>query len=393
MNVLYRPTLFSPAFIRETEQFYNRMAQKGWLLEKIGPLFLKFKKGSPENRTYRIVLPETNHIVPFEAIPDEQAARYREAGWELLPSNSSFQVLTTPEGISLPEPYQTQEDAFFLIRYLNRLRKNLVLLLVFLVLLPGIIALFFGVNHPLRRLTAAFFLTFYTDTGSFLFYFFTYALILLHLLREAFYGQRLKTRIQAGEPWASRELSDHRFGRGLSLLFACAACLGLLLLGVQKYTARSLPYREASGPYLDARDLGLDESWRWVDFDLDTYEYVDAGITRTNTPFSQIWESSGTFRNDLPVTHSFYQTVYRAASPALAGRIASLLEWKARLTDNCGAFEPFPPGDLDRASCVLSENHQEYILVKNDTVWHLSILGSGWASPETFFRAAAEKAN
>lgn len=391
MNTRYLFTSFSPAFIRETELSYNHMAKKGWLLEKTGLIFLKFRKGEPEDRTYRIVLPETDHVVPFEEIPAEQAQRHREEGWELLPSNASFQVLTAPEGLSLPEPYRTPEAASFLIRHLNRLRKNLIFLLVFLILLPMLIAFFFGINHPFRRLIASFFLSFYTETGIFLFYFFLYAVILFWLLREAVSGQKLKRRILAGEAWNVWRPAGHRISRGFSLFLTAAACLSLLFHVYQKQNIRSLPYREASGPFLNGKDLGLDEDWLWADYDLKTYEYTDTMITETSTPFLDSWSSGGTFRNGDLATYPFVQTVYRTADSETARRLAALLEWNARTTHHCGIFEPLPTDELTLALAVLEKNDREYILVKGDTVWHLSFLGPGWISTEDLLKAIAEK--
>lgn len=391
MNTRYRFTSFSPAFIRETELLYHHMAEKGWLLEKTGLIFLKFKKSKPENRIYRIVLPETNHIVPFEEIPAEQAARYREEGWELLPSNASFQVLTAPEGAAPPEPYRTPQAASYLIRYLNRLRRNLVFLLIFLVLLPALIAFFFGVNHPFRRLIAGFALSFYTETGIFLFYLFLYALILLWLLREAVCGQRLKRRILTREAWSAWQPAAHRFSRGLSRFLAAAACFSLLFHAYQKQNIRSLPYREASGPFLNAEDLGLGENWLWADYDLENYEYTDTLITETSTPFMDIWRSDGTFRDGDRTTYPFLQTVYQTSDSKAARRLAALLEWNARATYHCGIFETLSTDELDLARAVLEENDREYILVKGDTVWHLSFLGPGWISQEELLKAAADK--
>lgn len=391
MNTRYRFTSFSPAFLRETELSYNHMAKKGWFLEKTGLIFLTFKKGDPEDRTYRIVLPETDHIVPFEELPAGQADRYREEGWELLPSNASFRVLTAPEGVSLPEPYRTPQAASYLIRYLNRLRKNLIFLLVFLILLPSAIAFFFGVNHPFRRLAAGFALSFYTETGLFLFYFFLYVLILFWLFREAVGGQKLKRRLPAGESWHAWRPAGHRFSRNLSRLLTAAAVLSLLFHVYQKQNILSLPYREVSGPFLNARDLGLDESWTWADYDLETYEYTDTRITRASTPLLSSWTSGSAFRDGSDTVRPFTQTVYRTAGAGEAGRLAAILEWNARTTHHCGQFETLPTDELDLARAVLEENDREYLLVKGDTVWHLSFFGPDWISSEDLMQAAAKK--
>ena len=40
--------------IGENEQFYGRMAQRGWLLDKRGAYLSRFRKGEPQQRKYRI---------------------------------------------------------------------------------------------------------------------------------------------------------------------------------------------------------------------------------------------------------------------------------------------------------------------------------------------------
>ena len=42
--------------IGENEQFYGRMAQRGWLLDKRGAYLSRFRKGEPQQRKYRIEL-------------------------------------------------------------------------------------------------------------------------------------------------------------------------------------------------------------------------------------------------------------------------------------------------------------------------------------------------
>ena len=78
--------------IGENEQFYGRMAQRGWLLDKRGAYLSRFRKGEPQQRKYRIELSSPHFLDDDQSLPEEQIQLYEECGWKLTAENGLVQV-------------------------------------------------------------------------------------------------------------------------------------------------------------------------------------------------------------------------------------------------------------------------------------------------------------
>ena len=83
MNRIYRlhPREYA---LGETEVFYARMARKRLLLEKRGAYLSRFRKGTPENRKYRIELASPSLLDGETGLPEEQIQLYGECGWGFM---------------------------------------------------------------------------------------------------------------------------------------------------------------------------------------------------------------------------------------------------------------------------------------------------------------------
>ena len=104
MNRIYRlhPREYA---LGETEVFYARMARKGLLLEKRGAYLSRFRKGTPENRKYRIELASPSLLDGETGLPEEQIQLYGECGWEYITSCGLIHVFSAAENSPAPEIY------------------------------------------------------------------------------------------------------------------------------------------------------------------------------------------------------------------------------------------------------------------------------------------------
>ena len=106
--------------IGENEQFYGRMAQRGWLLDKRGAYLSRFRKGEPQQRKYRIELSSPHFLDDDQSLPEEQIQLYEECGWKLTAENGLVHVFSAPEGSNAPEFYSDPRQQAATFRALKR---------------------------------------------------------------------------------------------------------------------------------------------------------------------------------------------------------------------------------------------------------------------------------
>jgi hypothetical protein len=369
MKTLYRLHTFSSESIRETEQAYARMAKKGWLLKKTGLFFLKYEKGEPENRKYRIALPEEENSSWLDDFPAKQAARYQAMGWEPIETRTHIQTFTAPANSLLPDLYRTPDEMQFLIKDLKRWRTAWV------PLVPILLFLLTWVSpdsyHPYRRLLEGFWLHFFTDTGYTLFI----ASFILYVFFNALFGAmrayRMKRDLLSGASWSGETNLRHPVQNTLKGICLVTLTVSPLLMGIQILQTRELPFPASSDvPILTAEILGLDEEW--FPFQYDNHFMTEAPeIAYSASPFLQSWEAKVRFSGPHSQSLYLYQEVCRTRSPQIASAVASSLAWNTYLTYNGGTFEPFSCPGLDYAASTAESGTLEYILVKGSTVWHI----------------------
>jgi uncharacterized membrane protein len=87
--------------IGENEKLYTDMAAKGWLLEKRGAFFSRFREGAPQRLRYRLELPPSD--IFEKEFPEEQRELYEDAGWRYVTGSVYIHVFSAPEGSDAPE--------------------------------------------------------------------------------------------------------------------------------------------------------------------------------------------------------------------------------------------------------------------------------------------------
>jgi len=99
--------------IGENEWFYEDMANKGWLLEKRGIWFSRFKKNESSEILYRIELAGKKG-----KLPEEQVDLYEECGWKLVTRIRRIYVFSAPKDSEAPEFYTSTKERLEPVKYI-----------------------------------------------------------------------------------------------------------------------------------------------------------------------------------------------------------------------------------------------------------------------------------
>lgn len=85
---------FLPYEYKSLEEYLEKMALKGWVLENMMGLFLKFKRSEPKNLKYSVDIMDS--VSFFDGKDSESLLEYREyckeAGWEFICGREKIQV-------------------------------------------------------------------------------------------------------------------------------------------------------------------------------------------------------------------------------------------------------------------------------------------------------------
>lgn len=117
----------------------EKMAQKGWFLEKIGSLLWRYKKGEPRRLRYFVTYyPEASGFDPAPSEGEQSFQKYcRAAGWELAAANAQLQIFCS--GGENPIPIET--DALLQVENVHRAFKKTFLPTYIAIMLLGILNL------------------------------------------------------------------------------------------------------------------------------------------------------------------------------------------------------------------------------------------------------------
>ncbi len=129
-------------------EYLEEMAQKGWMLEKVGRFTAKFRAIEPKKIKFSVdIFEEGGPLDPEKTEKSEEYRRLcRESGWTFITSQDYLQFFYAEEG-SNPVPLQTDEEIEQKIIDLTLWKKEL--LSIFVVLLLGALVFFrhFPVSH------------------------------------------------------------------------------------------------------------------------------------------------------------------------------------------------------------------------------------------------------
>ncbi|SDI55088.1 DUF2812 domain-containing protein [Proteiniclasticum ruminis] len=110
------PSSFS---LVETEEFYERKAKKGLILEKRGHYLSRFRKEEPKNLSYRVEIVDDKRLEDGK-IPEEQILVYEECGWSHVCGKRQIQIFSAEKDTDPPELYTNPEDQIESIKILRK---------------------------------------------------------------------------------------------------------------------------------------------------------------------------------------------------------------------------------------------------------------------------------
>lgn len=126
--------------VGRNESWLSDMAKKGLHLKKFGRIFVYFEKGEPKETKYRI-----DYIKGTPS--QEQLDVYHGCGWDFVANNGDFCIFSTDDKSYDTELHTEPIEQGFLLAELNkRLRNNLIIISICMLLLFGIMASTYAFN-------------------------------------------------------------------------------------------------------------------------------------------------------------------------------------------------------------------------------------------------------
>ncbi len=354
----------------ENERFYEQMAAKGWLLEKRGAWWSKFRKGNPEKRQYRIEFSPAKILEEEEGLPEEQVELYQESGWDYVCGSGRMHVFSTKGESDLVEIYTDPRQQ---APTLKPLLRGYVLSFLMILLLLGIdclltvsisgndVAMLSGLETQFQR-------AWVEATAVVL----TVLCILLLVLYTQFYGAiavfRLYRNMKKGIP-VNHQAKRPGFHVAVrwSLLGLCAVFLVLSV--VQWFTIKDYPMPETSdGPYVMLEELGIsgnrEENWQGEESSVETGRSLAAEYWNTREYVSKGEKSWW-----------IYQDIYCMPTAEQAENYAHTLMRDALFARGEDGFQQRQVEGLD----IAYESWLEYVAVKENWVYFIT-----YSAPEIY---------
>ena len=345
--------------IGEMEQFYARQAAKGWLLEKRGTWFSKFRRCEPQRLRYRVELAAARFL-EGAALPEAQVELYVDCGWNLVTRQGMVYVFCAPEDSDAPEFYSDPVQQAATLKGLRRSYWTNFAWLAALLAFCWLLA--FAAQRESGELWAELRLRWVKSPFGLLFYAAFLGGALYGLIYGAARTAALYRRLKRGRPLdhdpKGRHLVPRMITRGAAAV--CAICLLLTLVQLATIRKYDLP-AVSDGPYLTLSELG-------VEGERDE-EPLNGSTNRVEvcwSPAARIWD----VRECLDVqgdTVILYQDVYQTNSGEAALTLAEALKKDAVLGRS---FRPADVTGLDRA--WLTGN--EAVAVRGATVYYCTLI-------------------
>ena len=244
MKYTWRPTPERWA-VAETQEYYAAMARRGWMLDKRGVRWDRYRRTGPQQLQFWLEFtPRPALLDEPDDLPAEKQQLYEDSGWRLAARRDEVYVFAAPLQAQVPQPYDAgdpQQDAM-VARLQRYYRRDFVIMLLSVLLIGGLTAL--ACTRPLADLLTSFWMLLFCG------------LSFLRAVWESSYAlgaiTRLRRRLQSGQmPCARRRLGYRAVSRGLSALSAvCLAAVLVLALAMWRGTA-PLP-AQSDGAYVMA---------------------------------------------------------------------------------------------------------------------------------------------
>ncbi|MDF2804828.1 MAG: hypothetical protein K0S61_4733 [Anaerocolumna sp.] len=177
----------------------NKMAEKGWKLQKISPFYWEYGKIEPQNLTYAVTyFSEASEFNPYPTQNQRTFHNYcKNAGWNLVTEWAQMQIFITDQKDTIP--IETEESvklsAIHRAMKKNFIPSNIILLL--LAVAQIIFSLHMIMNNPISNLTNN------TTVCNIAMFIILFIQTLTNLFCYAVWYSRSKKAIGIGEPCTS----------------------------------------------------------------------------------------------------------------------------------------------------------------------------------------------
>lgn len=346
--------------IGECEKLYSDMASRGWLLEKRGSYFSRFRRGEPENRLYRIEL-SSPAFLDDNDLPQEQIALYEDCGWEYVSGSGFVHVFTAPEGSGAPEIHTDPRSQAGTLKPLRRSYITCWIVILFALGFNLLMACAFSgsVGDTLIRWGADLALGFFRVTSLSLFYLVFLILAVLTLIYSAVRTRLLYKSLKKGTPLDHSPSSKRRIYKGICAELSALCLIFLLLTAFQLITVKKYDMPAVSdGPYITLSDMGISGERTKNQFDSS-----ESSVEVTRSLMCTYYDT-----REFVDGKWMYQDVYVLRSAALAEKLAGHIMYDCTFADSPEAFSAVEIDGLDSAwQCGL-----EFICIRGGTVWYVT---------------------
>ena len=360
--------------VGENEKYYADMAQRGWILEKRGATFSRYRRTEPQKLKYRIELSSPAYFDDDQQLPDEQVALYEESGWKYVTSAGLVHIFCAPENSSVPEFYNDPRQQAATVKALKRSYVGSCLAVMLLLAVHVVIAAAMAGNAGewLVEFGAEVRIAWVRATALVLAWFGLMAVLFYDLLRGVISTQLLYRRLRSGRPidHSPKRPAVYRVIRWVlgSLTVLFALLFVIQLCGVK---TAEMP-DEADGPYLLLRDMG------WTGERTINYLGRPSEVETARSLAARQWHTYECVSDGADSEVWMYQDVYQMRSPARAMALAPVLMRDATFAHGPESFSAVSVPGLDAAWRA----GMEFIAVRGDTVWYITYSDPGLYSPE-----------
>lgn len=353
--------------IGENEKLYADQAAKGWLLEKRGSWFSKFRRGEPQRLRYRIELSARNIRQDEGNLPEEQIALYEECGWRFVTCRGRVHVFSAPEFSGAPEFYSTPEQQADM---LNGLRREYWSAWAVTAAILGLLLLFMwwkgNGDNGMARLWTEVKMDWVAYTGSVLCRVSPLVLTTYQLVYGTVRTAALYRRLKRGEPLDHAPQKRYLVHKAVTAVLAACVIASLVLISLQLISFRSydMPAR-SDGPYLVLAELGV--SGERIDNDqFDTHCTVETDRSLVARMwYTREYVSTGDGKISL------HQNVYQMNSPRAALRYVTSISEYIVLTRRAYGFTEIEAPGLD--AVYKADGEDDYVVVKGKLIYYINI--------------------
>ena len=381
----FHPSSYS---LSEIEEFYEKKAENGLLLEKRGNYLSRFRKEDPKNLSYRVEVIDYNKLKEHK-IPEEQVAIYEECGWTHVCGHRHIQIFSADKNTNPPELYYQPQDQIDSIKIL---RKS-----DFIGFIGSVVGWSFLLFANLRAFGGSDFGDFMKNMGSSYFKLLIiqpplailFILILFNGIGNYIFGiassQYYISRLKKGIPLRKikpfgKELKPVKKGATIVVL------IGLLLMSAPEiltYEKREDP-SEVAGPYVTLSDFDVSKA------PPDEYSILGEDYYRKkNTIWGEViktQESSNQFYNNI----TFIQEVYEIKNDKLRNRLVEVLKNENTYGLYREDYVEMSVAGLDE---VFLKDRFDMVVVKDDFVFRITTLSENQLSQEEFLLKLSEILN